>query len=179
VQRSTGRFVGLDERDNERGNNDPEQESDDGRARNTTLNTAKRASQRPKDVRDPTNKRRLAPKPRQLMSTCQRPERSFSFFRSILSRSLFCCRRHVDLQKMYELYLSISTPYGPASDAVLQSDWLLVQGGLCSLFPRNDPTRSLRGLVLRRRSNPLFPFGDQCATRLLFITRHRESWGNT
>lgn len=43
----------------------------------------------------------------------------------------------------------------------------------------NHPTRSLfRGLVLRRRSNPLFPFGDQCATTLLFITRHQESWGN-
>jgi len=78
---------------------------------------------------------------------------------------------------MNELRSSISTPYGPSSNAVLQSDWLLVQGGCAALFPHNDPTRSLRGLVLRRRSNPLFPFGDQCATRLLFITRHREKLG--
>lgn len=78
---------------------------------------------------------------------------------------------------MDELHSSISTPYEPASDAVLQSDWLLVQGGCAALFPCNNPTRSLRGPVLRRRSNPLFPFGDQCATRLLFITRHREKLG--
>jgi len=164
--------------------NDPseqEQRNPRRRARNTTLNTAKRPS-KAEDVRDRPNKRRLAPKPRQLMSTSQRSflfpsatndSASKSQINSLLQQG---DTRNETVEGVDGFSLCCISLW-PASSDVLHR-WPSAKGAVQLVFTQLSHTTLLvpfRGLVLRRRSNPLFPFGDQCATRLLFITRHREA----
>jgi len=112
-----------------------------------TLNTAKRASQKTKDVRDPDKQAQISAKATPADVNLSTTGAIFFLFPiESQGRSLFCCRRQRRLcRECMKLHSSISTLYGLW--AVLQSDWLLAQGGLCKWFWCNDPTRSRSGVL--------------------------------
>jgi hypothetical protein len=113
-----------------------QQEADDEKARNTTLNTAKRASQA-EDVRDPNNKRRLAPKPRQLMSTTA----AIFFLFPNRPKQILCRARHRfwqtrrALQERMRIDLKQRCRLGACIGMLFYvPDWLFDKGGCAACF---------------------------------------------
>lgn len=151
------------------------------KARNTTLNTAKRPS-KAEDVRDRPNKRRLASKSRQLMST---RARSVSFLPSATndsaskSRSNPCCNRRKCTRSGWGSLCCISL--WPASRGVLHR-WASAKGAVqlaCfrAIIP-HDFSRSLQGSCPETTLQSTLPVWRSVRHQTAVYYAAPRSWGN-